>query len=387
MNNEIDVINEIQVEKSRVQAEAVRALESAQGRGLVAMATGSGKSKVAIDYVGSLNCHSEGLLVVPTEKLRDRDWELEFIEWDSVDNYNKMMRACYASIKNIQNTHFKFVILDEVQFVTELNSVFFFENGNTFDKIICLSATPPHEKEKTEILEGLGIEVVYHLPLDEAVELGIVAPYKLTIVGVQLNDTVKYVPAGNKKNPFYTTEKKHYEYLTKKLDEAVKTGQRHERLKFMRLARMRFIYNLRSKELAAKYMLRTVIPQDERTLIFAGSIKVAESLESNSFHSKTSDVHFNAFVQEDINRLSAVQALNVGVNIPNLDNALIQQVQSKERHLIQKIGRIVRWRPDHEANIYLMYAIGTVDEDWLYAATQNIDKSNINIIKLKTQMV
>jgi superfamily II DNA or RNA helicase len=154
-------------------------------------------------------------------------------------------------------------------------------------------------------------------------------------------------------------------------------------LKFSRLARMRFIYNLQSKKRIGKYMLGKIISPDERTLIFAGSIKMAEELESKTYHSKSKDNDFNDFFNEKINRLSAVQSLNEGVNIPNLDNALIVQTTSKERHLIQKIGRIIRHREGHKAKIYLMYAKGTVDEDWVKSATENINMANVKHLKFR----
>ena len=101
-----------------------------------------------------------------------------------------------------------------------------------------------------------------------------------------------------------------------------KSGERHESIKFARLARMRFIYNLKSKTKVAKYMLEKMISRDERTLIFAGSIATAEKLESNSFHSKSNGKAFDKFMNKEINRLSSVKSLNEGVNIPDLDNAL-----------------------------------------------------------------
>ena len=153
--------------------------------------------------------------------------------------------------------------------------------------------------------------------------------------------------------------------------------------KFLVLMRMHFLYKLKSREIVGKYLLERVIPKDERTLIFAGNINLAESLEPRTFHSKSKDTDLNLFMAKEINRLSSVKALNEGMNIPDLDNALIAQINSKERHLIQKIGRIVRYRPNHLAGIYIMYAKGTADETWLNKSLEGIDQSNIKLIKLR----
>ena len=59
---------------------------------------------------------------------------------------------------------------------------------------------------------------------------------------------------------------------------------------FLILQRMRFIYNLPSKLEAAKYILKHIIPIEDRTLIFCGSIAHAEELSKNTYHSKTDDI-------------------------------------------------------------------------------------------------
>ena len=380
---EIETI-EIDAAKAVVQGEALRAVSEHNG-GIIALATGGGKSKIAINYIRLRetiqNTQLSVIIVVPTEKLRDKNWQEEFVKWGHEDLYNRVELYCYASINKLRNQLYDIVILDEVQNITPLNSEFF--NNNVAGTIIGLSATPPKESEKVDILRRLGLKVVYEMKIDEAVERGIVSPFELTFIEFGLDKVTKYVKAGNKKNPFLTTEVKQYEYLTKKIEESNRDGMRHDSIKFMRLNRMRFIYNLRSKVRVAKYVLKNVIPTNERTLIFAGSINTAEELESNSFHSKSNDIAFNAFMNGDINRLSSVKSLNEGMNIPNLDNALIVQVNSKERHLIQKIGRIVRYRPCHVAKIYVMYVKGTIDEEWMKKATEEINTSNVKLLKFK----
>jgi len=379
-------MKEIHIEKSKIQAEALSQFILHGHRGIIAAATGSGKALIGINYIKHeetrLKKRLNILLVVPTTKLRDENWKTEFIEWANEELYNRIDRLCYASINKVRGRHYDIIILDELQNLTPLNSEFF--DNNVVDAIMGLSATPPKELEKKEILNKLKLQVVYKLSLDDAVKRGVVSPFDIYLVEFNLDDKTKYIKAGNKLKPFMTTEQKQYEYLTKRINVAqAGNGNSWDSLKFMRLARMRFIYNLQSKKRIGKYMLGKIIPEDERTLIFAGSIKMAEELESKTYHSKSKDDDFNDFFNEKINRLSAVQALNEGMNIPNLDNALIVQTTSKERHLLQKIGRIIRHREGHRAKIYLMYAKGTVDEEWVLKATENISMNNVKHLKFK----
>lgn len=371
--------------KSRLQKEVLDTINEHNGKGIIAIATGGGKTKIAIDYCKQIvkeNPNAKILVVVPTRVLRDNEWESEFVKWKATTILRKNVRKeCYISINKIENEEFDLVILDEVQNITVNNSKFF--QSNKVDKIIGLTATPPKEKEKKEILQSLNLNVIHYTGLDEAVEIGLVAPYELTLISTNLNRTKAYVLAGGKNRKWYTTENRQYEYLDYDIQKAKYRGVSNAIMKMKYLNRMRFIYNLKSKEAVAKYVLDNIIPKDERTLIFAGSIKTAEALCSYTYHSKTDSTDLDKFRNGEINRLSAVNALNEGVNISNVDNAFIVQINSKERHLIQKIGRILRTNGDHRGKIYLLYVEGTVDEKWMHEATKELDKTDVRYIKIR----
>ena len=369
--------------KVEVQEEGRDALIVNNG-GIIAVATGGGKSKMAIDFCAytqeDIAAPLRIMIAVPTEKLRDLEWPNELRKWwPDKPEAVVIDRYCYASINKLKGKIYDIVILDEIQNITPNNARFF--DNNTYGEIVGLSATPPNEVEKKEILDRLHLKVVYKLSLDEAVERGIVAPYELIFVEMNLDSKKKYIEAGNKAKKWMTTEKRQYDYFSSTIKNAEMGFGRRGSIKYLRLNRMRFVYNLDSKFRVAAHMLEHVIPKKERTLILTGSIKMAEALEKNTFHSKSNGIAFDKFMKGEINKLSAVDSLSEGVNIPNLDNALIVQVKTKERHLIQKIGRIIRWREGHIAKIYIMYVKGTVDEEWMNKATENIDKSSVNLIK------
>jgi len=98
------------------------------------------------------------------------------------------------------------------------------------------------------------------------------------------------------------------------------------------------------------------------------------------FHSKSSDKYYNSFLAEEIDYLGVVKAVNEGHNIPNMDMSLIVQLNSRELDVIQRIGRIVRWRFGHVATIYIIVATDTQDEVWLQKALQGFDSKHITYI-------
>ena len=78
--------------------------------------------------------------------------------------------------------------------------------------------------------------------------------------------------------------------------------------------------------------------------------------------------------------------MNEGQNIPNLDNAVIVQLNSNELSTIQRIGRCIRYRPGHEATIYILSVVQTQDEKWVKKALENFDTNNIEYVSYKNYL-
>lgn len=373
-------MTEKQVNKVRdkVQKEALKAIESSKHHDMLLMATGSGKSKIPIDYLKKKkNKIKKVALIVPTQRLRDEDWKNEFVKWGAEGDWLNTTRLCYASASKISGEEYDLVILDECHNITDLSYSFF--TNNKIKKIIALTATPPTEWEKTEILNKIGLRTTYTLSLDDAVAMGFVAPYKITVVYTKLNEVDKDVVSGNKENPFMNTEYKNYIWLTNQINLMEFNGETGtSKYQAYVLKRMRAIYNLNSKTKAALHILHKKIPSDDRTLIFAGSIAQAEQICPFRYHSKSGKTALDMFTNLEIDKLSCVKAINEGTNLPQVDSAVIVQLTSKERHLVQRIGRIIRYRPGHEAHIWIVCCKDTQDEIWLASALENINKDIIN---------
>lgn len=370
-----DFVNSV---RAIVQKEAVEAVKKNGGKGLVVMATGAGKSKVAIDLAQHyLEEESNMSVVVPTEKLRDSGWRDEMSLWGTEKLKNSFQNFCYASASKIKEQKFDLVILDECHNLTELSSKFFTQNQVT--NFVGLTATLPTSEEKLEIFNQLGLKTVYQLTLDQAVRLGFVAPYKITVVYTDLDNSTKNIVAGGKLKSFMVTEAAQYNYLSEVIAGSSLGSSKYTSLL---LKRMRFIYNLPSKIKAAKYILDNVISQEDRTLIFCGSVTVADQLCKDSFHSKNGDRAYEKFKSKEIDRLSCVKSINEGHSFPDLDSGLIVQVTSSDKDLVQRIGRLIRYRPGHEAHLYIIVAQGTQDVVWMQKSISGFNQNNIEHITL-----
>ena len=276
--------------------------------------------------------------------------------------------------------------------ITPLNAGFF--KQNRCRSRVALTATYPRDSEKQKLISERFGSVIYEVTLDEAVEWGLVAPYQINVVLTQLDSVTKSVAAGSKQKPFYTTERANYDYLSgqisgieqKYLDMGIMYQTYWEasdisRIKMLRLQRMKQFASSYTKGNVANYLLNKVVPQDDRTLVFCGSIEQAKSLSAYSFHSQGNDKAFNLFMNQEINRLACVNKLNEGINLPTVDSAIITQLNSNELDLIQRIGRIIRFREGHVGVIWIIVAVNTVDYEWFRKASLNLNPDNITYIE------
>lgn len=339
--------NQVDKSKDLIQNQAVQAITDNDGRGVICMATGTGKSRVAILYTKK-NPHIKKIaLIVPTEILRDINWKKEFSDWGEDELYNTIDRYCYASIGKIKDKQYDLVILDECHHITAENFSFF--RQNLVKDIIGLTATFPKSFLKKNLLFNLKLRPIFNVTLEDATDKNLVAPFKIKVLFVKLNNSVKNIEAGNAKKRFYQTEKAAYEYICTQISRLYSDSEEfgvsvnREKLKILSLRRARFIYNLRTKTNAAKLLL-SQLSKEDRTLIFCGSINQAEELHYETFHSKIDRKYYDLFKAEKINWLSCVNSLNEGDNISNLDKAVIVQINGNELNLIQRINKPVLYK-------------------------------------------
>ena len=355
---------------------------TAQGkRGLLAMATGTGKSKIAVDEAKREHKVRKNafkaLLIVPTTKLRDVTWAEEFAKWKGVDTWKAMDRECYASIAKIKGNSYDLVILDEAHYLTAANSVFF--ENNRVKNIMALTATLPEDPLKRLMLDKLA-PTVFKYTLEEAEADGLIAPFNITVIEFPLDTTRKNIKSGSKAKPFMQTEKAKYDYLCTKIARMYYSKVSDDVKKWAYFDRMRFIYNLPSKTRLAQKIIKERM--SGRYLVFGGSIEQIDTLmHPYVYHSKTVDTYYTKFLNMEVDKLGAVKALNEGQNIPELDMILVVQLNSKELDIIQRIGRVVRWRKGHTAEVIILIASGTKDEEWLQKALQGFDDSKITFKK------
>ena len=381
------------------------------GRVLVEACTGAGKCKIALDLLKTDLETGEPLDIVVPQTLNIETWEEEIQVW----GYQKYVAKglirifCYGSLHRYMSQ--RNTIVDEAHTITP-KRLDFLKPKTYLSKLICLSATLDDAKRK--LLEPLGITpnntVLY--TLDQGVEDTIVVPYSISVVKVPVDNVNKKIAIPMKASSFFTTEQANYDYITERLEELEEQGkeitgklelarllknnskvQRHSTdlasveasLDFARLRRMRAVYDFPSKQLTAQYLLKA-LPTDLKIIGFCGGIKQCEALFKYTYHSKTNKTDYDDFVANLIDRLGTVAAANMGINVPDMDLAFIIQIQSKDIHLVQRIGRLLRKSadPNKVGRIIILVSEGTVDEtNWCKKALSKLDQSRISYFTLQ----
>lgn len=366
------------MEREKIQKDIIDSLPE-RPHGLLQLAPRVGKTKIAIDVI-KREKPKKILWVTLNTKLRDIDIPDEFIKWKAKSFLKKTDIICYPSLKKVKG-HYDMIIMDEYQDLTPQNAKTLLSGELTYGSILGLSGTHPTHTDKNDLYEILNLQALVTMSIDDAVDLGLIAPYKIKVVLLPLDNNVKYIKSGKKDRPFYQTEKQKYDYFNKVL-------QKHEQ-EFsypppsFYMNRMKFIYQLQSKHQYTKQVLNKI---KGRTLVFTSSIERAEDLSEHTHHSKKAknDDSMKKFIEGKIPTLACVNAGGVGFTYRGVDNFIITQVNSDAKgDATQKIARSLVKQDNYVANIYLIVSADTVDEQWKDKVLQNFNPSRVEYINFK----
>lgn len=377
------------VRKGKIQDLALDRWIANHCRGTFEGATGVGKSRVGVNAAKrqfEKNPNSIVYVLTPTEVLRDMDWPDEFRKWDAGHLVDKVKFLCHASMDTeIVQGEIDLVIWDECHHATVLNCSFF--KNNTIWCIFAFTATLPkvdNEPEKRAILDKL-CPSVFQVPLDDAVALHLVSEFEIKVLLFDLDNKSKSVVSGTSKAPIMDTEYNHYQYLTGQIQNCIVRKRGNAKFKWIG-ERSRFLRAMETRKKITRDIMKHIMTTDKRTLIFCGSIDLCEELcAPNTYHSKSGLTALKEFRAKIRPYLGAVNALNEGQNLPEVDQAIVVQLGSSDRDIIQRIGRLIRYRVGHIGLVVILVAKHTAEERWYKEAFEDFDKKRIKEYYVKPE--
>jgi superfamily II DNA or RNA helicase len=369
------------------QGAAVHAWEEAGGRGIVAMATGAGKTITAlICATRQLHAHTP-LLVIISAPYRPlvHQWQdevrafgvepLELSHLSGDDRALGLSQAVRELRYGFADVHVAVVTTDflvDSRFRRVLDAVpdsirtmligdevhnlgaasFVTDPPQRFDLRLGLSATPERQYDSAgtaELFAFFGGGPVYGFDLRQAIRAGCLVPYTYHVHPVELTED----------------ETDEYERLTAELQKAGFRGDdddpSDDRIRRLLVKRRAVVENAAAKVAELRRLLITAGPRRLRhTLVYTSDKNPAQLDMVNRLLREELDVLFHQltaaetanrskteaildrFAAGDIQVLTCKRVLDEGVNIPQVTTAYLLASSTVQRQWVQRRGRILR---------------------------------------------
>lgn len=383
--------------KDTEQRTALRAWARAGYRGSVIAGTGFGKSRVGVMAIGELLRRNEGkgLILVPTTQLQDQFAE-EFSKWGYDDVLDRVDILCYQSACKLSGETYTVTVADEVHLgLSPIYRSIFTEN--THKMLLCMTATLPEEPEYRTLLVNLA-PPVYTITLDECVAKGLVAPYEINCIAVELTDEERkeYKTANN----MFV----HYKYKLGQFDafnranhilanpQTSSAEDKKNAAMFYKAIRDRkdIVQKAHNKILYTAKIAKAM--PEKKILTFGGSNEFTDAMHEEitnegipaaRYHSKLKkkekDQALKDFRDSTVKVLCSTKALNQGFDVHDANLGIICGLDSKALQMIQRVGRLLRLSDkDKIGEVVVLYVKDSQEEKWLENAIK--DLSNITWI-------
>lgn len=356
--------------REQIQQEALNIAISNKRCGL-AISMGVGKTYIGLMhmnwYVRNINPDATFLIVAPKKSIFD-SWLTDMVKFNLAYLHGRIKMSTYISLGKQAQTY-------DVIYLDECHSLLYshdFWLSHYPGNIVGLTGTPPRftRSEKGEMIDKY-CPILYKYITDSAVDDKILNDYRITVHSVNLSRLSNYT-VKTKTRSWITSEYDNYQYQCR----ALKKAENPKSISYLRIMRMRGLMEYSTKETYAKNLANTITG---KCIIFCNTQDQADRMCEHSYHSNNpnSELNLQLFKDGSISKLSCVLQLNEGVNIPNLDCAIILHAYGNERKSSQRIGRTLRLNPDQTANIHVLMYHETIDKDWVQKALQDFEPEKI----------
>lgn len=404
--------------KDKLQLDATKAFIRAGGRGTICLSTGSGKSKVAVDFIRNSDDVRNVLITSPRTNLK-KNWHDELVKWglepwrDGL--WSVGTRQIHITIENIQTVYkwkkekFDLVVMDEIHTMMTPEYSKLLDN-NEYTYLMGLTATHDitDENDKEYFYKEL-CPIVYEYY--DSAEDGLINKTRFFIVNHELNNEDRIIVT-YKTTSFEKGEKEHYEYLTERMKKGQglmlaqgsndwfrdaaewfwkgkgSKEQKGAAAIYMNAikARKTFLLNLPSTSRIAERIsggIRAEFPK-AKVLVFSELTAQADRISKSTVHSHHSDRE-NAQSIADFNsgklrELGSCNSLTLGLNLVGATHAVMESYIGSATKSRQKKGRLDRLATDERADMWMIRVPGTQSDKWFKSMTKKFDLSEAFII-------
>lgn len=401
--------------REQIQSEALEAFKLVSA-GTICLSTGTGKSKVAIDFIKETPEIQIILITSPRTNLKE-NWRKELMKWgityrlcdESPTGYWFKNRPLHIMIENIQTCYkwekqkFDLIIADEIHTMMTPEYSALFEN-NKCKWLMGLTAT--HDitsKNDKGYFYKKYAPIIYEYY--RSAEHGLINKTRFVIVNHSLGDEKVFYTIRGKR--YQSTEAEYYEYLTSKIKEGQRRmmamgsddwftdasdwfwkGMGNKEQKFAAMLylnsikqRKDFLLNLVSTAKIAKKIKDGILRDisDSKVLVFSELTAQADKITKNTVHSNNhKDINqrlINEFDEGTIRDLGSCRSLTLGLNLKGATHAIMESYIGSATQSKQKKGRLDRLATDDVAEMYIIRVSGTQADNWFEEMTKGFDLS------------
>lgn len=372
---------------------------------LCELPTSFGKTKVALDLMRKRLSVDKGariLIVVPRLVLMD-NWREEFVKWGVEDYLPFTEFVTYVSLPKKAGT-WDMIIFDEVHHLSERCR----DSINDFDVKYCtlLSATVGRELKK-ELIALFTDLYIYKVSTKQAIQEEILPDPRVYLIPLTLDNTktnceiiknksqkieliipysqrFQYAKVKNRRIVIKCTQKQYYDdmsamiawYKNKMFNDVFKNL-------FLRASGNRLKWLSEQKSGHVKILLDHL--KSQRTLTFCNGIPQTEELGKYCINSKNkaSEENLHKFNEGKVDHITACNMLDEGMNLTNCRVGVYAVLNSSDRMIKQKLGRLLR-HPD--PIIIIPYFQGTREEEIVETMLTDYNPKLVTKITSLTQL-
>jgi superfamily II DNA or RNA helicase len=365
------------------QTAALTEWRAAGKRGIVAAATGTGKTRLAIEALSGLTDDWVGVIVVPTKALQSQWVEVlcrqlqthprnvGTIGGDS-PKYDVGQRFLVAILNSAKDRlpplveHWRQAGRKTLLVVDECHRAGARDGAQslwstTYEATLGLSATPERGDDGLDeiLIPALG-PVIYRYPLRAALDDRVLAP--LTVANLYLDLNALEMAA--------------YHAIEGRIERWVQSGASigDPVVQRLRAEQANVARRASGRQIAIRALIEGGLLQGRRSILFHETIdqaqRTADTLQELDFvyaieHSKlppeARTTGLRRFSSGSVDILITVRALDEGIDVPDANTAVIVSGNMNPRQRIQRAGRIIR--PSGEGSLLVsLFARGTPEE-------------------------
>ncbi len=370
-------LNEGKTQLRPYQEAALCSWDISGRRGIIALPTGGGKTRVAIGAI--LRTHVSTLILVPTRVLLQQ-WvsslktELGIdagILGDGTREIQNLTVATFESAYRNMATlgdQFELLIIDEVHhFGHSVRDEALEMSMAPFR--LGLTATPPEEQIWHERMAVLVGPMVYEMGLED-LRGRYLADFELLRLHVELNHDERLL---------YEREIQSFRMIHQAFRDAApqgtwkdfvfyasRTEAGRKGLTGLRVAQDLLAYPQAKRQALSQILTRHL---DDKVLIFTADTATAYLIAkthllmplTSEISRKEREEAVRWFRENEISKMVSCQVLNEGFDVPDANIAVILGGRRGTREHLQRIGRILRWKEGQKAKIYELVCNRTIE--------------------------